>query len=314
MRRLLRLVGLTLVVVVTGLAAVIFVLAPAPRPPLAPAIDIDPIVADLDWQPNPASDDRVERGEVVFRASGCRACHTIDDGELLAGGRALETPFGTFYGPNITPDPENGIGSWTETEFDQAVRQGIAPDGSPYYPAFPYVSYAGMTDQDVSDLWAYLQTVPASDNPSLDHDLSLPYRWRLPLHVWRWLYFEPDGVEVSEGHPEAWQRGVYLVEVLGHCGECHTPRTFLGGLDQTVALGGASAGPDGGSVPDITPRALGDWSVSDMTFFFNIGMLPDGDFVGGDMGEVISHGTSQLSNGDRQAIAVYLLSLPIPED
>jgi len=302
-----------LAVGLTGLVVVIFVLAPGPRPPLAPAGDVEPLLADLDWQPNPVSEDPVERGLAIFIAGGCTSCHTAENGEFLAGGRTLETPFGTFYGPNITSDAEYGIGGWSEADFVQAVREGIAPNGSPYYPAFPYTSYAGMADQDVADLWAYLQTVPAVAEPSLDHDLGLPYRWRLPLRFWRWLYFEQGGPEVSSDQPEAWLRGAYLVEVLGHCGQCHTPRTMLGGLDYSLAFSGTSAGPTGRSVPDITPDGIGNWGLSDVTFFLSLGMLPDGDFAGGDMAEVVSENTSELTNSDRQAIGVYLLTLPSVE-
>lgn len=310
MRRLLKLIALTLAVGLTGIVVVVFVLAPAPRPALAPAADLEPLLAELDWQPDPASDDPVERGLAVFTAGGCASCHTADGGELLAGGRPLETPFGTFYGPNITPDTDSGLGGWSEADFVQAVRMGIAPDGSPYYPAFPYTSYAGMTDRDVSDLWAYLQTVPAVAESNRPHELDFPYSIRSSLRFWRWLYFEAGGPEVADGQPDAWLRGAYLVEVLGHCGQCHTPRTLLGGLDHERAFAGADAGPTGGSVPDITPDGIGGWSVSDVTFFLNIGMLPDGDFAGGDMTEVITDNTAQLSNADRQAIALYLLSLP----
>ena len=310
MRRLLRLVALTLAVGFTGLVVVIFVLAPGPRPPLAPAGDVDALLADIDWQPNPPVDDPVARGRQVFVAGGCAACHTAENGETLAGGRPLETPFGTFYGPNITPDTEHGIGGWTAVEFDRALREGVAPDGSLYYPAFPFTSYTGMTDGDVADLWTYLQTVPPSAEPNRGHDLALPYRWRFPLQAWRWLYFEPGGPEISGDQPQAWLRGAYLVEVLGHCGQCHTDRTFLGGLDHGLAFAGTSAGPDGRPAPDITPDGLDGWGLSDVTFFLNIGMLPDGNFVGGDMAEVISENTSQLTASDRQAMAVYLMMLP----
>jgi mono/diheme cytochrome c family protein len=310
MWRLLKLAALTLAVGLTGLVVMVFVLAPGPRVPLAPAADVEPLLAGLDWRPDPASDDPAERGQSVFLASGCAACHTAEDGEFLAGGQGLETPFGTFFGPNITSDQEYGIGGWTEANFDRAVREGIAPNGSPYYPAFPYTSYTGMTDHDVADLWAYLQTVPAVAEPSQAHELALPYRWRLPLRAWRWLYFEQGGPEVSSDQPDAWLRGAYLVEVLGHCGQCHTPRTFLGGLDHDLAFAGTADGPNGRPVPDITPDGIDDWGVSDIVFFLNIGMLPDGDFAGGDMAEVISESTSELTESDRQAIAIYLMTLP----
>src|SRR5262249_24506840 len=152
----------------------------------------------------------------------------VDNAVRFAGGRPLKTPFGTFYGPNITPHPEHGIGRWTEGDFVRAMRKGERPDGSNYFPAFPYPSFTGMTDQDVRDLWAYLRTLPPSDRPSKAHDLRFPYSWRPLVSVWKMLFFTAGPLASDPGLDAVQNRGRYLVQALGHCGECHTPRNFLG--------------------------------------------------------------------------------------
>ncbi|MDJ0950574.1 MAG: cytochrome c [Alphaproteobacteria bacterium] len=262
-----------------------------------------------------AEDDAVARGAYVFHAAGCLGCHTDvkNKGPALAGGRALKTPFGTFYGPNITPDPDHGIGSWSEAEFIRALREGRAPDGSHYFPAFPYPAFTGMSDQDMRDLWAYLRAQPAVAEPSRPHDLRFPFGWRFAVTFWKWLYFEPGPMAPEEAKSEAWNRGAYLVRALGHCGECHTPRDALGGLKTDMWLAGAQEGPEGGSVPNITPDSetgLGKWSKDDFLFLLQIGLTPSGDVVGGQMGEVVDNTTSKLTDQDRAAMVDYLRSLP----
>ncbi len=263
---------------------------------------------------DPASDDPAERGQYVFAASGCAACHTAqgEGAAFLAGGRALATPYGTFYTPNITPDPDHGIGRWSEDDFRRALRQGRGPDGTVYFPAFPYTAYTGMTDRDIGDLWAYLRTVPASAQADRPHELDPPFGWRWLLPLWRLLYFDEGPPQVPLGRPAAWYRGAYLVEVMGHCGQCHTPRTWLGGLNTDRPYAGTTAGPGGRRVPNITPdpaAGIGGWSDGDLAYFLESGMTSEGDFVGGEMAEVIRNGTSQLSAEDRRAIVVYLRSL-----
>lgn len=262
--------------------------------------------------PGPAG--QVERGAYVFDAAGCFACHTDlkGKGAPLAGGRALETPYGTFYTPNITPDPEHGIGGWSEADFLRALRGGVAPDGRQYYPAFPYTAYTGMSDADARALWAYLKTRSPANHANTPHDLSFPYSLRPLMRAWKALFFE-EGVRVAEpSRGEAWNRGAYLVNTLGHCGECHTPRNFLGGFKRERHLAGALAGPDGKKVPNITPHetdGIGDWSESDITFFLKTGFLPDGDVAGAAMTDVIEYSTSRLNDADRAAIATYLMSV-----
>lgn len=267
--------------------------------------------------PAPAADAAAEvvRGAYLVRAGGCVACHTDPKRKdlPLAGGRALDTPFGTFYTPNITPDPEYGIGAWSEADFLRALHEGRAPDGRPYYPAFPYTSYSGLSDRDARDIRAYLLTLPPVPRPDRAHDLAFPFGFRPLLALWRWLYFAPGRFQPASDRAPDWNRGAYLVRHLGHCGECHSPRNALGAVDPERALSGTLAGPDGKKVPNITPHeadGIGRWSALDVTYFLKTGFLPDGDFAGGAMTEVISESTAHLTDADRAAIAAYLLSLP----
>lgn len=264
-----------------------------------------------------AAEETVERGAYVFRAAGCHTCHTADDGPALAGGRALETPFGTFRTPNITPHDSEGIGSWGLEDFTRALRRGEAPGGAPYYPSFPYTSYAGMTDEDVAALFAYLQRREPVARTNRGHDLDFPYSLRPLLRVWRFLFFEPARFEADPEKSEQWNRGAYLVRHLAHCGECHTPRNFLGAPVESRHLAGADSGPEGDPVPNITPHpedGIGDWGPRDIVFYLQTGFDPDGDVAGGAMSDVIDDGTSHLREADLEAIAAYLMSLPARPD
>ncbi len=256
-----------------------------------------------------------ERGEYVFRAAGCAACHTDADngGAFLAGGRRFATPFGVFHSPNITPHREHGIGAWSEAEFVAAVREGVGPGGKHYYPVFPYPSYRLMRPADAADLYAYLMTVEAQATPNREHELALPFRFRFVNRVWKWLFLDRGEFSPEPQRSEQWNRGAYLVRALGHCGECHTPRNLLGVLDGERHLAGTAEGPDGEAIPNITPHradGIGKWSVSDLRWYLETGGLPDGDFAGSLMAEVIDEGLSQLTDEDREAIAVYLKDLP----
>lgn len=264
--------------------------------------------------PARGADDAVERGAYVFAASGCMGCHTREKpkGAFLAGGRKLDTPFGAFYTPNITPDRVHGIGDWSFEEFAAAMRDGETREGSAQYPAFPYSSYTGMTDDDLRDLWAYLGSVAPVAEPNRGHDLSFPFSLRFTVRFWRLLYFEPVRFEPDPARSAAWNRGAYLVRVLGHCGECHTPRGMLGGLDEDREMAGNLNGPEGKRVSNITPhpdKGIGAWSESDIVALLKDGSLPDGDFVGGAMTEVVENSTSKMTEADLRAIAVYLKAL-----
>ncbi len=256
-----------------------------------------------------AEESAVGRGEYLLWMAGCESCHTREGGERLAGGLRMETPFGAFYTPNITPDRETGIGAWSEDDFFRALTRGEAPDGRHYYPAFPYTSYNRMTRQDLSSLKTYLDSVPAVKSEVPEHDLSFPFNFRSLLSVWKWINFEPLDLGVVTGKSAAWNRGRYIVQGPGHCGECHTPRNFLGGLQRERALTGNPQGPEGEPVPAIVPsdQAFGEWQSVDIVFALQTGMKPDGDFLGGSMGHVIENSTSKLTEADLKAIALYLL-------
>jgi mono/diheme cytochrome c family protein len=249
---------------------------------------------------------------------GCVSCHTDEQngGKLLAGGRALRSPFGTFYTSNITPDPATGIGGWSTGAFARALTEGIGPGGHPYFPAFPYPSYTRMTEQDLVDLKAYLDTVPPIANAVPGHELDFPFGFRPLLKGWQLLFFEAGTFQPDPERAASWNRGAYIVTGPGHCGECHTPRNALGAPEQDRFLAGNRDGPDGKPVPNITPHAdgIGSWSKSDLVFAFQTSILPDGDVFGGAMAEVVKNGLSHLTKEDLEAIAEYLLTVaPLPD-
>ena len=267
------------------------------------------VAADL-----PAHAPDLANGERLFWVGGCGSCHAApdakgDDKVRLAGGLVLETPFGGFVVPNITPDPETGIGGWSTADFVQAMRLGVSPDGQHYYPAFPYASYARMPVEDLLDLEAYLRTLPAVENTVGDHDLTFPFSIRRGIGLWKLLYLDETWVTEIDASDPILARGRYLVEGPGHCGECHTARDALGGTDRSVWLAGAVAAEGDGTVPNITPGGIGDWSASDIVYAFESGFKPDYDTLGGSMTSVQDN-LSRLPREDREAIAAYLLALP----
>jgi mono/diheme cytochrome c family protein len=251
------------------------------------------------------------RGAYLATAGGCMGCHTeaMKGSTPYAGGRELKTPFGTFYGPNITPHPRSGIGAWREADFMRALRMGERPDGAHYFPAFPYPSFTKITDADARDLWAYLRTLPPSDRANRAHELRFPFGWRFLVGFWKFLYFEPGAMAADPSRSAALNHGAYLVNALGHCGECHTPRNWLGGPDRSRAFGGAKLAGDDGA-PNITPARLKKWSDAELKDFLAFGLTPDGDVVGATMGEVIRNTTGKLRPEDLAAVIAYLRSLP----
>jgi len=257
----------------------------------------------------------ITRGAYLFAVAGCAACHSDPEhgGQLLAGGPALKTPFGTFYGPNVTPDPVNGIGSWSDADFIQALREGLRPDGTHLFPVFPYPSFTLITDADLLDIKAYIFSLPPAVVASRPHDVDFPFSWRFLQVFWRWLNFSPGPYQPDKTKSAVWNRGAYLVLALGHCGECHTPRGSLGGLETDASFSGTAEGPDGHKVPNITPdkaTGIGGWSHGQLLRLLRSGMLPNGDAVGSVMGEVVDRGTSKMTDADREAVATYLESLP----
>jgi len=252
-----------------------------------------------------------KRGEYLAKTGGCVGCHTEDkkDAVPFAGGRALKSPFGTFYGPNITPHPQAGIGSWTEADFFRAMREGDRPDGKNYFPAFPYPSFTKIVDRDLRDLWAFLRTLPPSARASQEHDLGFFYRWRFLVTFWKWFFFTPGPFTALPGLSDIANRGAYLVQALGHCSECHTPRNFFGGPKKNRFLAGGK-GPDGKDVANLTPARLKKWSDKDLQDLLTTGLDPEGDVVAETMGEVIQNTTSQLAPSDLNALIAYLRTLP----
>lgn len=268
----------------------------------------------LDGSAVPTHEADVANGERMFFAGGCASCHSAPGSTgqarlVLAGGHELVSPFGTFYAPNLSPGPQ-GIGGWTDIDFLNAMLRGVSPDGTHYFPAFPYTSYQRMRVEDVLDLKAYLDTLPVDATPSLPHDVGFPFSIRRGLGLWKLLYLDGEPFTADPAWDEQVALGAYLVEGPGHCQECHTPRNAIGGRLVARAFAGA-AGLDGeGFTPNITPHpdGLGGWSAGDIAYALESGFTPEFDSLGGEMGSVISN-FAQLSATDREAVAAYLLSL-----
>lgn len=248
------------------------------------------------------SPDAIARGEYLVIAGGCISCHRgEDDAESFTGGLALETDFGTFYAPNITPDAETGIGDWEAADFLRALKHGRTPGGSFYYPAFPYRAYAGLSDQDALDIGSYLMSLEPQRNQVPDAQTPI---WlnRWAMAGWNLL------ADFSEAEPEQFDdelvaRGAYLARNLGHCGECHTPRNALGIPDASREFAGATLGDE--TIEPIDSAALEEWTTQNFDLFLLIGMTPESEFVGGDMNDVIEHNTSKISDEDRDALAAF---------
>ncbi|PHP65158.1 cytochrome C [Zhengella mangrovi] len=254
-------------------------------------------------------------GERIFYAAGCAACHAApgakgDEKLVLAGGERFVTQFGTFVAPNISPDPRAGIGSWTLGQFANAVLRGVSPAGEHLYPAFPYSTYERMTGKDLSDLFAFLKTLPPVTEKAPPHEVSFPFNIRRLLGGWKWLFLrEGFIVDLPADATDQLRRGRYLVEALGHCGECHTPRNVLGGPEYASWLKGGPS-PDGkGKIPDITPSGIGSWSAKDIAYYLESGFTPEFDSVGGAM-VAVQENMAKLPAEDRDAIAAYLKALP----
>jgi mono/diheme cytochrome c family protein len=259
-------------------------------------------------------EEAVKRGEYILRASGGCTCHSVSGSATfsLAGGRPIKTPFGTMYGTNITPDPETGIGDWSDEDFIKAMTEGVGPDGAVYYPVFPYTSFTKMTREDLLDMKSYLFSLQPVKSENKEHELRFPFSQRSTVSVWRGLYFETGEYEADPNQSAEWNRGAYLSTAVAHCGECHTPRKFLGAVDEEMYYAGSVDGPEGELAPNITPdeeTGVGKWSIPDMVWFLQMGFKPDGDDAQGLMGEVITHGYRYLEESDLKAISVYLKSL-----
>lgn len=269
-----------------------------------------PVVAAPGTTPPHAPD--LANGEVMFNAGGCASCHAVPnqpDRLRLGGGVAIKSPFGTFYAPNISPDPTDGIGKWTDADFVNAVMHGVSPTGEHYFPAFPYTSYQHARREDVLDLFAYLKTLPAVAGRVRDHDVSFPFDIRRNIGIWKFLFMDGKPFVADASKSPQFNRGAYLVNSFGHCAECHSPRNALGGIISGERFAGGPNPEGEGRVPNITQKRLGDWSAKDIAYFLKTGELPDGDSVGGAMTRVIKN-ISQLPEADLAAMADYLKSLP----
>jgi mono/diheme cytochrome c family protein len=293
------------------LVAIVLVLWCLTIPAAVPAAALPPHAPD------------VANGRTMFDIGGCASCHATpaDDPEKvdrtkLGGGLPLKSPFGTFYVPNISPDPADGIGAWSEADFVTALMKGTSRRGRHLFPAFPYTSYEHMTLADARDLFAYLKTLPPVAGRARRHELGFPFNIRRLVGFWKLLFFHGGPFTPDPAQSAQWNRGAYLVNGPGHCAECHSPRNALGAIVESERFAGGPT-PDGkGFVPNITPVGLqhwGDdniaWSQKDIAILLADGMTPSGDYAGGPMAEVIRN-TAELSTADREAIAAYILSLP----
>jgi mono/diheme cytochrome c family protein len=267
---------------------------------------------------SPSSTALIERGKYLALAGNCAACHTAADGAQLAGGVAFATPFGSIYSTNITPDPQNGIGKWTAQQFQQALREGVRPDGEHLYPVFPYTSFTKVTDQDAAALFAYLKSVPAADAKPPENGLSFPYSQRSLLFFWKKLFFTAGAYKPDAAKSAQWNRGAYLVEGLAHCSACHSPRNFLGAESSAMAMtGGVYTDKVPGdalhtwSAPNLTSVSTGlaGWSVEDIVAYLKTGTNPYVTTFG-PMNEVITKSTAHLGDADLHAMATYLKGLP----
>jgi mono/diheme cytochrome c family protein len=288
-----------LILAVAGAALAWFLTAPAPLR-----------AAQL-----PAHAPDVANGERIFYAGGCSSCHAApnaagEDKLKLVGGLELVTDFGTFRVPNITPDSETGIGGWSTLDFVNALTRGVSPGGAHYYPAFPYPSYFRMRVEDAIDLKAFMDTLPAVRNEVAGHSLGFPFNIRRGVGVWKLLYLSDAPVVDTAGAADDIQRGQYLVEGPGHCGECHTSRDVMGGLKKALWLAGAPNPEGRGTIPNITPGEGGlTWSADEIVDTFTTGFTPDFDTLGGRMGAV-QQNLSHLPEEDLRAIAAYLKAVP----
>lgn len=269
-----------------------------------------------------SGDELLARGEYLAIAGNCASCHTTATGEFMAGGLAFETPFGTLYSTNITPDAETGIGNWSDRDFLNAIRHGVRPDNEHLYPAFPYTAYTRMSNEDVAAIYAYLQSIPPVNQVPPENELSFPFNIRSLMAIWKALYFEPGVFEPDEEQSDEWNRGAYLVEGLAHCSACHTPRNFFGAERKELHMSGGeyldrirTGAHRPWSAPNLTSteRGLGLWTQREVEDYLKSAR---NDFLEsfGPMNEVIMNSTRFLSDSDVTAIAHYLKSLPAVDE
>lgn len=275
-----------------------------------PREDFVPATSPAAWAATP---DNIARGAYLARAGDCVACHTARGGAEYAGGRALDTPFGRLYGPNLTPDPDTGIGNWSADDFWNALHNGKSRDGRLLYPAFPYTNYTKVSRTDSDALFAYFRSLPAQRQANRPHELDFPYDQQLLLAGWRLLYFKPATFTPQPARGLEWNRGAYLVEGLGHCSACHSTRNRLGATGDT--LSGGLIPTIGWYAPSLTASGeagLGDWDQEHIVALLSTGISPRGSATG-PMAEVVARSLQHLTQADVGAMATYLKSLPSTE-
>ena len=260
----------------------------------------------------PATAAQVARGAYLARGGSCAGCHTARGGAAYAGGRGIETPFGKVFAGNLTPDVATGLGAWSSADFWRALHHGRSRDGRLLYPAFPYPNYTQVTREDSDALYAYLRSLPAVAQPRTPHALRFPFSTQAALAVWRALYFRPGQPPEDLSRSAEWNRGAYLVQGLGHCTACHTPRNALGAERKAQALGGGTVAGQGWYAPALdmpTEAGVAQWPLQDVVALLQTGVAPQGS-VTGPMAEVVFRSTQHLTPTDARAIAVYLQALP----
>ncbi|WP_349371043.1 cytochrome c [Salinarimonas sp.] len=261
----------------------------------------------------PGGETDLANGERLFWAGGCASCHATpdqDDPLLLGGGLALETDYGVFYAPNLSPS-RDGMFGWTTPQFVRAMRGGVSPEGEHYYPSFPYTSYQRMSAADLRDLHAFLMTLKPVDGVAPEHDLAFPFNLRRGLGLWKLAYLDGAEFVAPEGMDPLLARGAYLVEGPAHCAECHSPRNLLGAIEEERRFAGGPNPEGRGFIPNITPHetGIGSWTQGEIVELLTSGFTPEFDVIGGTMAHVVDN-TAQLPAEDREAIAAYLLALP----
>jgi mono/diheme cytochrome c family protein len=289
-----RIVGVLVIACV--LVAAVILLWPAAR---APAL-AEPV----------ANSQLIARGEYVATAADCVACHTAEGGQRYAGGRLFKLPFGTIVAPNITPDRETGIGTWSAGEFVRALRQGVGQHGEELYPAFPYTSYTRMTDDDALAIRAYLRTLTPVRNVTPSNDLAFPFNQRRLMRFWKILFLDQERFKANPARPPEWNRGAYLVTTLGHCGECHTPRNLLYGVSGRALAGETVQGWTAWNITSDREHGLGQWSEQDLSSYLHSGYAPGRAAASGPMKEAIDYSLSRLTAADIGAISTYLRDVP----
>ncbi len=257
----------------------------------------------------PADEQLITRGQYLASIAGCKRCHSDDDGDDFAGGRAIKSKFGTFYTPNISSDPMYGIGKWNLETFDRALTQGLSPEGEHYYPSFPYTSYQNLNTYDIEALFTYLQTTTPYSKPSKEHEIGFPYSLRSMLSVWKWLYLDEGKLAPIPSDNDA-NNGRYLVYAVTHCDQCHSPRTKLGGVESETRLSGGEYKGEGSIAPPILSSlgGLKGWDIDDLETYLLLGEDPKGDYAGGDMADIVDHLTNYLTNEDLRQLSEFLLS------